>query len=197
MIEPLDGVTRYALFTSDGKRFVWGSPDSGIAVEEDSIAVMRAGRWTHAAFADIVSVTLNTAMIGRSSVAQCIVVLGNGNKIVTSNANANGFVDGSRNRDFEDFVVALHRQLVASGAAKSIAFHSGYSSGRMNMLMLALIAGVALFLVLPLGLLLVTGDIKALGIIVAGCFLLWPAWQVANANKPSSYSPERPPNLFA
>lgn len=199
MTDLAETAKRFDLYTRDAEaaRFVWRFKDSGIAVEPDAIAVMRAGRWSRAPFHAIRSVTLNSAVVGRANVAQCIIQLENGNKVVTSNANDRGLPDGSNDRDFRKFVVALHEQLIASGEAKGIEFRSGYSRTRANVLIGALVAGVALFVVLPLILLILTGEIKALGLLVTGGLLIWPAMKTAEANRPSTYFPDRPPDLIA
>ena len=52
MTDLAETAKRFDLYTRDAEaaRFVWRFRDSGIAVEPDAIAVMRAGRWSRAPF---------------------------------------------------------------------------------------------------------------------------------------------------
>ncbi len=188
---------RYELFTTDGAvRFALTLKDHGIALEPRALALMRAGRWTRADFADIASVTLSTATAGRTILAQCTIGLVNGGRIVVSNAGASGIADGRHDQAFRLFVRDLHAALVESGAAAGIAFRSGYSAGRSMGLNIAVGAAVLLLGVLPLILFFISGEVKILGALVVGAFLLWPMLRVARMNTPRTYSPGNPPDLI-
>ena len=197
--EPSGNVERFDLFFRDGPtRVVWRLRDNGVELEPDAIVVHRDGRTHRTPFADIVNVTLNSALVGRRSmVAMCTMNLRNGGRIVVSNSAASGLPDGLRDDTFRAFVTSLHQRLVNSGAARNISFRSGFSNVRINVLRTALVAAAALFVVLPIVLLIITGEVKALFLALAGGFLVYPALKAASANSPATYRPEAPPDMVA
>lgn len=197
-----DGTTetaqRFDLFYRDGPaRIVWRLTDNGVDLEPDALVVRRNGRLSRTPFAEIVSVTLNSALIGRNTIAMCTIQLRNGGRIVVSNANARGLADGTLDRPYREFIVGVHQRLLDSGAARGISFRSGFSTVRIAVLRTALVAGAALFFVLPLVLLVVTGEVKALFLAIAGGLLLYPALKAASANRPATYLPNAPPDMVA
>lgn len=195
---PANDAQRYDLFTRDGQtRFTWTLTDEGVALEDEALVLMRAGRWTRAQYHDIVSVTLTSGTLGRgNTMGSCAIELANGSKIIVANVNKRGIADGFRDGLYRRFVADLHKHLLASGAAESIDFHSGFSQGRMTGLLFALIAATGLFLVLPFVLLIATHDIETLWILLAGAGLVIPVYRIANNNQPAAYMPANPPDLL-
>jgi len=195
---PADGAPRYDLFTRDGDtRFTWSLTDEGVALEDDALMLMRAGRWTRASYHDIVAVKLSSGVLGRSNtMGNCTIELANGSKIIVSNVNKRGIADGFRDGIYRRFVADLHQHLLSSGAAEGIDFHSGFSQGRMTGLLFALIAATGLFLVLPFVLFIATHDIETLWILLAGAGLVIPVYRIANNNQPAAYMPASPPDLL-
>jgi hypothetical protein len=196
--EPAAGAPRFDLVTTDGqRRFVLTLKDSGVALEPDAILVRRALRWTRTPFTGIMSVTLSSGAVGRSGViGNCTIQLNNLSRIVVSNVNNRGFANGQQNGAYRNFIRAFHQRLIASGAAKSISFRSGYSEARITGLRVALVFATAFFLVLPFVLLLISRDLKALSLLAAGAALVVPLFGVASKNAPSAYYPDRPPDLL-
>lgn len=190
--------TRYDLFSHDGNRkLVWRFKDEGVMVEDGAIAIMRSSRWMRVPFSQIASVTLSANVIGRSAtIGQCTLALEDGRRIVVGNGNDQGLADGQRDGPYRLFLRDFHRRLISSGEAAAISFRSGYSQGRMNGLIFAAVLGSAFFVVLPLVLLAITRDIKALVIMAAGAAFIWPAWRMIDTNRPASYRPEAPPDLI-
>src|SRR3569623_1109612 len=166
---------RYDLFTTDGSRkFVWRLADEGIALEPDGIAVMRAGQWTRARYAEIAAITLTSGAIGQSGLrGACTIRLNNLALIVVNNLNVRGIADGFRDGLFRQFVSDLHRKLIETGDAKDIYFHAGFSQSRMTGLVFITIIAALMFVVLPLGLLIFTGDIQTLWMLLAGAGLVY------------------------
>ena len=74
----------------------------------------------------------------------------------------------------------FHERLVASG----IALRSGYRESRIGALTAALLAGAALFVLVPLWLM------------IGGAALLWPAITTRQQNAPRSRAPRTPPDLL-
>lgn len=186
----------YDLFTTDGVvRFRWALSDEGVRLGPDALEVMREGRWTRTPFTDIASVTLSSATAGRTILAQCIIGLQDGGRILISNAAKSGVANGTHDQPFRAFVRDFHRALTASGAATSINFNAGYSESRATGLSIALILFVTLMVGVPLILLLATRSLAVLGILFAGSLLVWPFLRVLRDNRPRTYAPAAPPDL--
>lgn len=190
--------TRYDLFSHDGKRrLVWRFKDEGVMVEDGAIAIMRSSRWVRIPFSQIAAVTLSSAVVGRSStIGQCTILLEDGRRIVVTNGNDQGLADGQRDGPYRLFIRDFHQRLIASGEATAISFNSGYTPARMNGLVFATIIGTLFFVALPIALLVISRDIKALVITATGALFIWPAWRMIEANRPSSYHPDAPPDLI-
>lgn len=186
----------FDLFTSDG-HFQWQLADRGVEVGADRLTIRRAGRTTEVPYADITQVTLSTTYMQHSrAVGQCILALANGGKVIVTSADASGLSDGRRDQIFRSFVRDFHSALVHSGAAIAIAFHSGFTRGRMNGLVGILIVATLFFVALPLGLLLMARDAQILWVLGAGAALLIPAYRAAQTNQPATYNPGAPPDLL-
>ncbi len=190
--------TRYDLFSHDGrKRLVWRFKDEGVMVEDAAVAIMRSSRWERIPFAQIASVTLTSSVVGRSgTIGQCALVLEDGRRVVIGNGNDQGMADGQRDGPYRLFLRDLHQRLIESGEAPAIDFRSGYTPGRMNGLLFAAIIGTLFFVALPLVLLVISRDVKALVITGTGALFIWPAWRMIEANRPAMYEPEAPPDLI-
>lgn len=195
---PAETSSRYDLFTRDGNaRFVWRLTDRGTALEPHSIVFMRAGRWTRVPFADIASIGLSRQGIGRVQLAQCLITLRNGRRIVISNANARGVNDGRHDGPFRLFVDELHKALRANGAAGKISFVSGFTTARMNGLIVISIIASVFFIALPIVLVAATRDLKALWALLFGIAFMVPVWTIVRVNQPGRYDPANPPDMVA
>ena len=198
MDQPADHTQHYDLFSTDGGAgFTWRNHDGGVGLDAESVIIMRAGRWTSIAFADIDMVTLSSTVIGQSRpIGQCILTLADGRRIIITNANSAGIADGARDAGFRQFVLDFHAALIASHDAQHIDFRSGFTQRRMNGLVIALIAAAVLFVGVPLFLLLKTNDPESLWLLIAGVFLILPAWRIARTNQPAEYQAGAPPDLL-
>jgi len=58
---------------------------------------------------------------------------------------------------------------------------------------LAVFIAALLFLAMPIVLLFVVRDWRALGPLVVGAGLVWPIWKITQNNRPRSYDPLDPP----
>jgi hypothetical protein len=198
MSEPADGAPRYDLFTRDGEmRLVWRLADEGVALEPEALVLHRGGRWTQANYSDMLSVALTSgSFAGANTIGTCTIEMRSGLRIVVSNVNASGVSDGRRDGTYRRFVADFHQHLVAAGAAGTMRFQSGFGEGRITGLFLLGIVASALFVVLPLILLLATHELRTLWITVAGLGLIVPLWRTFSANQPATYDPGAPPDLL-
>jgi hypothetical protein len=181
----------FDLVVTDGeRRFVMRFDDAGIAPREEALFFIRAGRWVRRRYGDIASVTISTHRIGPGgAVGQCVIAFRDGLRTIVMTANPTGLPDASRVRVHRVF----HERLVASGIS-GIAFSSGYSKGRIGGLTAALLAGAALFVLVPLWLFLSTGEERGLWLMVRGAALLWLAIKTREQAAPQSYDPRNPPD---
>src|SRR3569623_1500253 len=88
-------------------------------------------------------------------------------------ADVRGIADGYRDGLFRQCGGDLHRKLIETGDAKDIYFHAGFSQSRMTGLVFITIIAALMFVVLPLGLLIFTGDIQTLWMLLAGAGLVY------------------------
>ncbi len=196
--EPDAGATRYDLFNNDGRfRLAWRLTDPGIVVEPDALLLRRAGQWTRLPFDRIASVTLSTGSFGSGTYGNCAIETSNGSRTIVSNMNERGMADGKRDGDYRRFVAAFHQALLASPALPAIRFRSGFSQARSNGLLVVMVLASALFVLLPLVLLLTTGEVKMLwALLVGATVLVFPYWKIFGANRPGAYNPGAPPDLL-
>lgn len=187
----------FDLVVTDGeRRFVMRFDDAGIAPTEEALVFTRSGRWMSRRYGDIASVTISTHGVGPGgTIGPCIIAFRDGARTIVMTANAAGLPDASRVRVYRAFLRTFHERLVASGTSR-IAFSSGYSEARLGGLTAALLAGAALFVLVPLVLFLATGEERALWLMIGGAALLWPAIKTRQQNAPQSYDPRSPPDLL-
>ena len=190
-------IRKYDLFVTYTNGIKMRLNDEGVSPTADGIEAMRSGRWVSLPYADIRGINLSTAEMAKSAlIATCQITFRNGSFLRVINTNAWGTGDPLRNGDYQAFVEDLHRRLVAANADSQIDFTIGMSATRSRVLKVALIAGSALFVALPIVLFVMTGKFQALLLCLAGFAFLAPALRTAEKNQQRSYSPKAPPNLF-
>jgi len=91
-----------------------------------------------------------------------------------------------------DFVRDFHARLTTHGCA-AIRFTAGMAQWRYRMLFGTVIVAALLFIVTPIGLLLVTGDLHILIPMAMGLSLCWPLTRLMMNNTPRDYTPDRLP----
>ncbi len=87
------------------------------------------------------------------------------------------------------FVRDLHAHLGAGDRAR-IQFLAGNSAGRQKVGLVIMAVAVAFFVVMPIGLLVITGDVRALVVLVGGGLFVAPALKIFRQNAPRNYAPE-------
>lgn len=196
---PDNDAKRYGLLiTGDSSlRFRMRLTDEGISPGADRLGFMREGEWMSWPYADIGSVTLSSNGVnGSNLIGRCVVEFRDGTRLSVTNAGERGLARADRVPEYRTFVRDLHQRLISSGAAKHIVFRSGHSPARRNVLIAAIVAGTALFIALPVVLLLLTGKLQMLTALAGGLLLLQPACQVVGPNRPGIYSPSDPPEFL-
>lgn len=195
MAEP--GITRrFDLYLIHAAGIVLRHKDEGIEIGPNGISYMRRGTRVSQALANIAKVILRSATVPRQGTSYiCRIEFRDGTHVDATTVNTWGTADTARKPTFRDFVATLHRALLESGAAQSIAFQTGYGAARSNILLAALIAGAAFFIVVPLAIFITTGQGKGLFLCLAGAVLVLPALRMAARNRPGTYQPENPPDI--
>jgi hypothetical protein len=188
---------RYDLFLRHRAGLYWKLTDRGIVPGPEKLSYMQDGRWGFRHYKDIYSVNLSSAHIPRSgNLAQCGISFRNGATLGLSTASELGVPDASQREVYDEFIEDFHNRLVASGDAKRISFTRGGSEMRMLVQRIALIAGTALFVILPIVLAIMAHDWGPFQLMIMGGLFLWPAWQAAEKNQPGTYDPRYPPDML-
>jgi hypothetical protein len=181
-------------YVAGGPRFVLRNVNHGIAVGAEGIAFTGNGTAHRQAYATIAAVHLQTAALGNADrvIDQCKIEFIDGSAVIVSNASSSGLPDAGQTPLYRNFVRDLHARLAAHGAG-AIRLTAGMAPWRYKMLFGALIAAGLLFVVTPLGLLIVTGDWHVLIAMAMGLSLCWPFTRLMMNNAPRAYTPDRLP----
>lgn len=189
---PADPGRRYELYLREGGgRIVLRYKEKGITLGEDRMAWRADGRRAEGRYADIDSIRLATGHVPKSGpLGECRVAFRSGLVLAITSATEWGHSDEDRNGAYIEFVRDLHRRLT-TGDRGRIRFEAGNTPGRQMFGRIALVLGGAFFVLLPLALFFLTGELEALGITAAGAFFLWPVLILIRKNEPRTYSPDR------
>ena len=146
-------------------------------------------------FASIAAVHLRTAALGNADtvIDQCKIEFTDGPAVTVSNAAASGLPDKAQTPAYREFVRDLHAHIAARGAG-TVRFTAGMARWRYKMLLAALIFAGLLFIVTPIGIVVVTGDRHALIPMAMGVSLCWPFTRLMINNAPRDYTPDRLPD---
>jgi len=186
------GPRRYDLHHRGGsQRVIWRYRDEGVTVTSNGLEWTAGGvRWAEP-FADIVAIRLETGSIPRSGYfATCTVGFRNGVSLVVNSLDDRGLPDHDRVAPYVAFVQDLHARLGPEDRQR-IRFLAGNTEGRYRFGIVATVLAGAFFVVLPLVLLAVTGESKALFLTLSGVVFVYPVIRTVRRNEPRSYAPER------
>ncbi len=182
-------------FTGGGKRFYFRNPNHGITLGDGGLAWTSDGAANEAALENIVAVHLQTATLGNAQrvIDQCRIEFADGTALTVSNAASSGLPDQAQTPIYRDFVRDLHARLAACPQG-AIRFTSGLPRWRYNGLLVTMIFSGLFFVATPLVIVMITGDLKGLGIMAMGAALCWPFVRMLTNNAPRDYSPDRLPD---
>jgi tetrahydromethanopterin S-methyltransferase subunit F len=182
-------------FTATGsRRFVWRLTNHGITLDDRSLSYSVDGNAQTLAFTDIAAIHLSSAGLGNANrvIDQCKIEFTSGDAITVSNVTSSGLPDNAQTQAYRDFIHDLHGRLIGSGLDK-IRFTAGMSSARYKGALATMIIAGLFFVVTPLVLTLVTGDMHALIVMGAGAFFVWPFMRLVSNNTPRNYTPDTLP----
>lgn len=184
---------RYGLHLREGPPggLVWRFRDEGVVLTPLGIEWTAGGTKRSMTYGDILGIRLQTGHIPKSGYfGTCMVTFRSGLVLTVNSMSERGYADDDRLDDYAEFLQDLHARL-GDEDRRRIHFIAGNSAGRQTMLKAAVVLGGAFFVVLPLVLALVTGEFKALLLLLAGAGFMIPAFRTMRKNEPRNYDPGR------
>ncbi|HYJ05110.1 MAG TPA: hypothetical protein VEX43_08250 [Chthoniobacterales bacterium] len=146
-----------------------------------------------ATFEDIVRIRLVAGSDGDTGlIGSCIIYFKNSRVLHVMGGNNWGLCDAEKAELYRQFVHDLHRRLSAKDSSR-IEFVAGQTKTSRGLSQAAMIVGALFFLVLPLGLFVVTGEPECLFIMLGGFAFASPLFGLFKANTPRNYSPKNIP----
>ena len=192
--DPKSGTKRhYDLHFREGPAggFVWRYRDSGITLSPAGMEWRAEGQQRFTDWSTIDTIRIQTGHIPKSGYfGSCQVTFRNGRMLTVNSLDSWGRADPGRYDDYAEFLQDLHAHL-GEADKKRISFVAGMTEGRQLFGKVAVFIGGAFFIVLPLVLLLITGEIETLFITLAGAAFIIPAFRTMRKNEPRTYNPDR------
>ncbi len=194
-ISSASAAKRYDLFLrEDRRRFFLRYKDQGVTLDGAGIAWTADGIARKQPYENIFSIRLQSANVGQSpTIYTCIVQFRDGQQLLVTSASQYGSGWEEQSKLYGQFVRDLHARIPQKERSR-IQFWVGNTEGRQKFLWATLVVAVLFFVVMPVGLLLFTGDIKALWITLTGVGFVYPVIRSAQANQPRNYPCEYPPD---
>lgn len=172
-----------------GGGIVWRYRDAGIVLTPTAMEWRTGGEPRTTDYSTIESIRLQTGYLPKSGAfGTCLVTFRNGRTLGINSMSSWGAPDPERFDDYAEFLQDFHARL-SDEDCRRIRFLAGATEGRQMLARISVWIGVAFFLVLPVVLLLITGEIKALFLCFAGLALVAPGIKTMKKNVPRSYDP--------
>ncbi|HET7714709.1 MAG TPA: hypothetical protein VFK86_03700 [Bauldia sp.] len=184
---------RYDLYIREGATagLVWRYRDEGVVLTPLGLEWTASLTKRVVAYAEIRSIRVQTGHIPRSGFfGTCIITFRDGLTLTVNSLNSWGSPDEDRLDDYAEFLHDLHARL-SEADRRRIHFYAGVTEERQMFGKAAIILGGAFFVVLPLVLLVATGEMKALFITLTGAAFIYPAYRTMKKNEPRTYDPTR------
>lgn len=185
----------YTLCYREGDaRVFWRVDDRPILLHENGL------QWSapdsplrRATFEDIARIRLVTGSDGDGGlIGSCIIYFKDSRILTVMGGNNWGLCNPEKAERYRQFVHDLHRRLSADQSSR-IEFLAGQTETSRGFSRAAIIVAALFFLVLPLGLFVVTGEPKCLYIMLGGFAFVSPFFGQFKANAPRNYSPRNIP----
>lgn len=190
-----EAARRYDLFLRDDrKRFFFRYKDRGVTLDAPGIAWSAGGIEQKKSFEDIFSIHLKSANVGQSpTIYTCVIEFHDGQQLLVTSTSEYGSGWEEQSKLYGEFVRDLHAR-ISQKTRGEIEFRAGNTEGKQKFLWATLVVAILFFVATPVVLLLITGDLKALGITLAGVGLVYPLIRSAKANEPRTYRCEYLPD---
>jgi hypothetical protein len=168
---------------------IWRYRDSGVALSQKGIEWRAEGQQRFTDWSTIDQIRVQTGHIPKSGYfGSCQITFRNRRMLTVTSLDSWGSPDDSRLDDYAEFLQDLHAHL-GEADRKRIRFVAGMTEGRQMFGKVAVVIGGAFFILLPLVLLLLTGEIKALFIMLGGAAFIIPTFRTVKRNAPRTYDP--------
>ena len=181
----------YDLHFREGPRggFVWRYRDAGIVLTPTAMEWRTDGVARTTDYSTIESIRLQTGNVPKSGTfGACQVTFRNGRTLVINSMNSWGTPDPERFDDYAEFLQDFHERL-SEEDRRRIRFLAGATEGRQMFARISVWLGGAFFVLLPLVVMLLTGEIEALFLCIAGLAFIVPALRTLRKNEPRTYDP--------
>ena len=194
------GERTYDLYFTAGRRAVFfRKANRGVTLTQDCITWAYDGRADRAPFGNIVEIRLQSGGDWRNITHLCEIVFADRYKLLVRDSNTSGIFDEAQASVYRHFLRDLHgRLLMYAGARQSppITFSAGYPPRKYQMVVACAVLMALMFVGIPFGLLLYTGEIKTLTLLIVGVLLIWPLKTMMANNRPRHYDAARLPKEF-
>lgn len=181
----------YDLYFREGPAgwFILRNRDAGITLSPAGMEWYAEGTRRFTDYSTIAAIHLQTGHIPKGGYfGACKITFRNGRDLTVTSLDSWGSPDASRDGSYAEFIQDLHGHLGDEDMAR-IRFKAGSSPGRQAFGTIAVVLGGLMFVVLPLGLLLLTGEPQALFITLGGLAFIFPAYRTMQRNRPRDYDP--------
>ena len=182
---------RYDLFLREGATggLVWRYRDEGVVLTPLGLEWTASGVKRSTVYGLIRCIRIQTGHVPKSGFfGSCTITFRNGQTLTVNSLNSWGSPDEDRLDDYAEFLQDLHAHL-SDEDRKRISFIAGMTEGRQMFGKVAVVIAGAFFVLLPLVLLVFTGEIKALFITAAGAAFIYPMYRTMKKNEPRTYNP--------
>lgn len=185
----------YPLYFRDDAGFVWAIKTRGLRLDDNGLTFTSERETRTIGFSEIRSVRLHTAYAnaGETPLGICKIGFRRFRNLTVLSGDSQLRADETQRAAYHAFVHDFHRRIPPADRAR-IAFNGGLSDTRHMILSAAMIAGAALFGVLPLVLIFVAPSFHTLGVAAAAWGLAYAGWKSWSRNRPRPYSPDRIPD---
>ena len=185
----------YPLYFRDGTGFVWSIETRGVRLAEDGLTFTSERETRTIRFSELRSIRLHTAYAnaGETPIGICKIGFGRFRALTIFSGDSQLRADERQRTAYHTFVRDFHRRIPLADRAR-IAFNGGLSDTRHMILSIAMLAGGALFGVLPLVLIFIAPSWHTLGVAAVAWGFAYAGWKSWSRNRPRPYLPDRIPD---
>jgi hypothetical protein len=185
----------YPLYFRDQSGFVWAIETRGLRLGDDGLTFSSERETRTIRFSELRSIRLHNtyANAGETPIGICKIEFRRFRTLTIFSGDSHMRADETQRLTYHAFVRDFHRRIPPADRVR-IAFNGGLSDTRHMIVSIAMLAGAALFGVLPLVLIFVAPAWHTLGVAAAAWALAYSGWKTWNRNRPRPYSPDRIPD---
>jgi hypothetical protein len=184
----------YPLYFRDGDGlFLLSLATHGLRLDDEGVTFENERETRTIRFPEIHSIRLQTSFANKGTpLGLCTIKFGRWRKLTVYSGDAYLRADEAQGAAYIRFVHDLHRRIPAADRSR-IGFNGGLSEGRHMIVSIAALVGAAIFVVLPLVLIVIVPRWETLSAAVASFGLAYVGWKNWSRNRPQTYSPDRVP----